>query len=61
MLHTNVNTKLLQTQTQRRILNKKLEGGPGQYFIAIEQNMRDSIIKGVESIGVKIKEGEPIF
>jgi hypothetical protein len=38
-----------------------MEGGPGQYFIAIEQNMRDSIINGVESIGIKIKEGEPIF
>jgi gliding motility-associated lipoprotein GldH len=42
-------------------VNKKMEGGPGQYFIAIEQNMRDSIINGVESIGVKIKEGDPIF
>lgn len=40
--------------------DKKLEGN-GQYFIALEQNMRDSVVFGVESIGVKIKEGKPIF
>jgi gliding motility-associated lipoprotein GldH len=33
----------------------------GKYFIALEQNMRDSVINGVESIGVMIKEGEPVF
>ncbi len=40
--------------------DKKLEGN-GQYFIALEQNMRDSVVTGVESIGVKIKEGTPVF
>jgi gliding motility-associated lipoprotein GldH len=40
--------------------NKKMEGS-GQYFIALEQNMRDSVVTGVESIGVKIKEGTPVF
>lgn len=34
---------------------------PGVYFIALEQNMRDSIINGVQSIGLKVREGEPIF
>ncbi|MDI1235051.1 MAG: gliding motility lipoprotein GldH [bacterium] len=33
----------------------------GKYFIALEQNMRDSVINGVESIGVMIKEGQPVF
>lgn len=33
----------------------------GKYFIAIEQNMRDSVILGVESIGIKVKEGNPVF
>jgi gliding motility-associated lipoprotein GldH len=40
--------------------DKKLDGN-GQYFIALEQNMRDSVVFGVESIGVKIKEGTPVF
>ncbi len=40
--------------------NKNL-GGIGQFNIAIEQNMRDSIVQGVESIGVKIKKGNPVF
>ena len=40
--------------------NRKLDVG-GQYFIALEQNMRDSVVFGVESIGVKIKEGTPVF
>lgn len=34
---------------------------PGKYFIAIEQNMRDSIVNGVASIGVMVKEGTPVF
>ena len=34
---------------------------PGVYFIALEQNMRDSVINGVQSIGVKVKDGKPIF
>lgn len=33
----------------------------GKYFIALEQNMRDSVINGIESIGVMIKEGNPVF
>jgi len=33
----------------------------GVYFIALEQNMRDSVINGVQSIGVKVKEGQPVF
>ena len=33
----------------------------GQFSIALEQNMRDSVVFGVESIGVKIKEGPPVF
>jgi gliding motility-associated lipoprotein GldH len=41
--------------------NKKMLGGPGLYFFAIEQNMRDSVIKGIESIGIKVKEGDPVF
>jgi gliding motility-associated lipoprotein GldH len=41
--------------------NKKMSGGAGLYFFAIEQNMRDSVINGIESIGIKIKEGDPIF
>ncbi|MDP2174962.1 MAG: gliding motility lipoprotein GldH [Bacteroidota bacterium] len=41
--------------------NKKLTGGAGLYFFAIEQNMRDSVINGIESIGIKVKESEPVF
>lgn len=33
----------------------------GDYTISIEQNMRDSLINGIESIGLKIKQGDPIF
>jgi gliding motility-associated lipoprotein GldH len=33
----------------------------GAYNISIEQNMRDSVVSGIESIGVKIKKGEPVF
>ena len=33
----------------------------GEYTISIEQNMRDSLINGIESIGLKIKQGDPIF
>lgn len=33
----------------------------GQYTIALEQNMRDSVINGIEGIGVKIKKGNPVF
>jgi gliding motility-associated lipoprotein GldH len=33
----------------------------GKYFIALEQNLRDSVINGIESIGVMIKEGNPVF
>lgn len=40
--------------------DKKMEGN-GQYLITLEQNMRDSVVFGVESIGVKIKEGTPVF
>lgn len=40
--------------------NKRFNG-PGEYVISIEQNMRDSLINGIESIGLKIKEGEPVF
>lgn len=40
--------------------NRKM-GSIGQYTIALEQNMRDSVINGVESIGVKIKKGNPVF
>ncbi len=40
--------------------NKKMDGS-GQFFISLEQNMRDSVVFGVESIGVKIKEGTPVF
>lgn len=40
--------------------DKKL-GSNGKYFIALEQNMRDSVVFGVESIGIKIKEGPPVF
>ena len=40
--------------------DKKMDGN-GQYFIALEQNMRDSVVMGVESIGVKVKEGIPVF
>ena len=42
------------------IVNKKMEG-VGQYTIALEQNLRDSVVNGIESIGVKIKEGIPVF
>ena len=34
---------------------------PGVYFIALEQNMRDSAISGIQSIGIKVKEGNPVF
>jgi gliding motility-associated lipoprotein GldH len=40
--------------------DKKMDGN-GQYFIALEQNMRDSVVLGVESIGVKVREGAPVF
>lgn len=40
--------------------NRKMEG-PGQYSIALEQNLRDSVVNGVESIGIKIVEGTPVF
>ena len=40
--------------------DKKMPG-IGQYTIAIEQNMRDSVVNGIESIGVKIKKGNPVF
>lgn len=40
--------------------NKRLDE-VGQYSIALEQNLRDSVVKGVESIGIKIKEGDPVF
>ena len=40
--------------------NRKF-AGPGEYTISIEQNMRDSLINGIESIGLKIKQGDPIF
>ncbi len=33
----------------------------GKYFIALEQNLRDSVINGIQSIGVMIKEGQPVF
>jgi len=33
----------------------------GQYTIALEQNLRDSVLTGVESIGIKVKEGVPVF
>ncbi|MEZ4804035.1 MAG: gliding motility lipoprotein GldH [Bacteroidia bacterium] len=33
----------------------------GQYKIALEQNMRDSMVNGIESIGVRIMKGEPVF
>lgn len=42
------------------IMSRKMEG-PGQYAIALEQNLRDSVVKGIESIGVKIKQGHPVF
>jgi len=42
------------------LVNRKMEG-VGQYSIALEQNLRDSVVIGVESIGVKIKEGTPVF
>ncbi len=41
-------------------LNQKFNK-TGKYFIYLEQNMRDSVVNGVESIGVMIKEGNPIF
>jgi gliding motility-associated lipoprotein GldH len=40
--------------------NRKMEGA-GQYAVAIEQNLRDSVVNGIESIGIKIKEGTPVF
>jgi hypothetical protein len=40
--------------------NRKMEGA-GQYAVAIEQNLRDSVVNGIESIGIKIKEGNPVF
>ena len=42
------------------MMNRKMESA-GTYTIALEQNMRDSVIFGIESIGVKIKQGEPVF
>jgi gliding motility-associated lipoprotein GldH len=42
------------------IVNRKMEG-VGQYSVALEQNLRDSVVIGIESIGVKIKEGIPVF
>lgn len=42
------------------MVNKKLKG-VGQYIIALEQNLRDSAVSGVESIGVKVVEGIPVF
>lgn len=36
-------------------------GSVGQYVISIEQNMRDSVVNGIESIGVKIRKGNPVF
>ncbi len=35
--------------------------GVGQYVISIEQNMRDSVVSGIESIGVKVRKGTPVF
>lgn len=35
--------------------------GAGQYVISIEQNMRDSVVSGIESIGVKVRKGTPVF
>lgn len=40
--------------------NRRFEG-VGQFTVALEQNMRDSVVDGVESIGIKIKEGLPVF
>lgn len=40
--------------------NKKMDGA-GQFVIALEQNMRDSVVNGVESIGIKMNEGIPVF
>jgi hypothetical protein len=40
--------------------NRKMEGA-GQYSVALEQNLRDSVVNGIESIGIKIKEGNPVF
>lgn len=40
--------------------NRKMPG-TGAYTISIEQNMRDSVVSGIESIGVKIKKGSPVF
>lgn len=39
----------------------KPSAGAGAYFIALEQNMRDSVLRGIESVGIKVMEGEPIF
>jgi hypothetical protein len=33
----------------------------GEYSISIEQNMRDSLVNGIESIGLRINQGDPIF
>jgi gliding motility-associated lipoprotein GldH len=40
--------------------NLKLDG-VGQYIFALEQNLRDSVVNGVQSIGIKVKEGIPVF
>jgi gliding motility-associated lipoprotein GldH len=34
---------------------------PGQYFIGLEQNMRDSVLMEVVKVGVDIKKGYPVF
>lgn len=41
--------------------NIKMSTGAGAYFIALEQNMRDSVINGIENIGIKVIEGDPVF
>ncbi|MES2616504.1 MAG: gliding motility lipoprotein GldH [Bacteroidota bacterium] len=46
---------------QMPIPNEKRFNKAGKYFIAIEQNMRDSVVNGVASIGVMVKEGTPVF
>lgn len=33
----------------------------GPYIIGLEQNMRDSVLIGVEAIGIQIRQGNPVF
>lgn len=43
------------------LFSNKTFSKPGIYEIAIEQNMRDSVLNYVANVGVRVEEGNPVF